>query len=158
MSCLLSLSLSLSAFLSFSLSKTHYLSMTTRFPASHLTCLHRFEREHRTSGVIASRDLIDHHARVSLLRSQHDRPVSKVHGLSHGSLSWSRYQAPIPSTESERKWGESNRENESLVTCSEAYAVEIREDIARTCEMFAEGSGALNALNLKLEYQSGLSI
>lgn len=90
------------------------------------------------------------------------RPISKVHGLS-----WSRYKTPIPSTKSGRKWGKSSRENGSCppVTCSKACAVsvfrfEIREDIARTCEVFAEGSGtvALDALNLKLEYQPGLSM
>lgn len=123
--------------LSLSLSETHYLSVTTRFPTSHLTCLHRFERE-RTSGAIASWDLIDHHVRVSSLdvRSQHDRPILKVHGLS-----WSRYQAPIPSTESERKWGESSRENGSLVKCSEAYAVGIF--VSRSAKILRERAKCL---------------
>lgn len=78
------------------------------------------------------------------------------------------YKAPaLPRRSGRGEEGESGQENGSpvrrwhvkgaLVRADQCLRSEIREDIAWTCEVFAEGSRAIQcwtALNLKLEYQS----
>lgn len=156
MSCLLSLSLSFSL----SLSETHYLSVTTRFPTSHLTCLHRFERE-RISGAIASRDLIDHHVKVST--SDRNTTDQSWKSTDFRDRAIKRRYRPRKAKENGAKvagktdrWWSVRRRTQSV--SSRRDPQRYCENVQSVCQGAGSGRGALNALNLKLEYQPGLSI